>query len=104
MIYTYTDKQLTEIVTDPLEARAIEYIESLGTFPETPIDWKGRLVVLRVYLILCQEHAAAQDDLYSVKLKNYRNEFDAVLSSARDAAQEAGEEFNPLFSIPIERS
>ena len=100
----YTDAYLQDFVTDDYENRAIEHVESLGTFPTS---WKNKLVIARVYYIVCVESQADPDDLFSAKLKTYSKEFDILLTQARIAAQDASTDDiirGPIFNIPLERA
>ncbi len=99
----FTDNQLATLVTPLVEANAAEYVDSLGVFPTTPVDWRQRLINLRAYIVVSQEHISAPDDVFSIKIKEYRQEWGVTLAQAKEAAQSAGEIVAPLFSVPIGR-
>lgn len=86
---SYNDKYLEPLVTVQREQEAIDYVDSLGTIP-TP--WRERLIVLRAYIIVCTESIKSSDDIFSAKLKAYRQEYADCLNRARDAAERAGDE------------
>ena len=99
---TYDDAYLTTRIDSDLEERAMQKIDdmALGAIAD---NVRERLVILRAYILVCLEHQANPDDLYSAKLKNYRSEFDAALARARASAPDAaGSSF--VFSIPLERA
>lgn len=101
LINTYFDAYLKSSVTEERETRAGLNVAEYGAFAA---DWTARLVVLRTYIIVCLECQAQPDDLYSQKLKNYRNEFDAVLAQARADTQDAEGHPLPVLSVPLERA
>ncbi len=77
-----------------------------GTLPEFPVEWKNKLTVLRAYLLTCMESAATTEDVFSVKLAQYRKEFAEVYRAAQAAALAASETTpsSGLLTIPIERA
>lgn len=80
----YHDKFLAPLANAEREIAATEYINSIGVIPE---PWKSRLIVLRTYIIICNESLkGTPDDIFSAKLKTYRQEFADALHRARDAA------------------
>ncbi|TXI24624.1 MAG: hypothetical protein E6Q61_04310 [Nitrosomonas sp.] len=80
----YNDKFLAPLATPERELAAKEYIESIGTIPE---PWKARLIVLRTYIIICNESLkGTPDDIFSAKLKTYRQEYADAVERGRDAA------------------
>lgn len=90
LTYTYPDAYLQPLVTEAREARAIADVA--GQFETTtalPAFWKQRMVILRAYVITCQESQRAPDDLFTAKLKTYSAEWDKAVPAAivaRDAA------------------
>jgi hypothetical protein len=96
----YTDQVLSPLVTVAIETAAMAEIDALATFPA---PWRDRLVILRVYLALCLEYASESDDPFSVKLGQYRVEYDGVLADARAAVAKAAMTTG-LFSIAMERA
>jgi len=59
---------------------------------------------VRCYVLACKENQADKEDLFTAKLKSYRDEFSSVLAQAQGATPEV--EGNPVavFSIPLERA
>jgi len=100
--HPYADGYLTPLITPGREDRAVEDVAMLGALPEA---WVDRLIVLRAYVITCQECQKAPDDTFAAKLATYRKEYADALAQAR-AAQAAtatptgGWSF---FSVPLER-
>lgn len=91
LAYAYHDPYLLPLVTEERETRAIADVHAYRT--DYPADWLERLTRLRAYVITCQESQKAADDLFGVKLAQYRKEFDQTLplaNSAADAAAAAG--------------
>lgn len=86
---SYNDKYLEPLVTVQREQEAIDYIDSLGTIPA---PWRARLIVLRAYIVICNESMKSTDDIFNAKLKTYRQEYAECLNRARDAAERAGDE------------
>lgn len=94
----YEDAYLAGLVTTDREQRAAADVALAGTFPA---DWTERLVVLRVYILICLESTAAPDDAFSAKLAHYRSEYRATLRAAQAAA--AGETF-VFAALPLDRA
>ena len=107
--YTYTDAYLAKFCTDEREARALADVTlwASGT-PEDEFsdDWTERLTILQTYILACLENQADQEDLFSVKLKEYRKELEAQLPRALSAAAEAGNVLGAfgVFSVTLERA
>lgn len=97
----YADAYLKAQVTDDREARALADVNAIATFADT---WREKLTTLRAYIIACLECQAQPDDLFSSKLKHYRQEWETALAAARAATDDA--EGNPLpsLSISLERA
>ena len=72
MSYTYADNYLAPLVTPGREDRAVADVSDLGALPAA---WVARLVVLRVYVLTCQECQKAPDDTFAAKLSTYRKEY-----------------------------
>lgn len=70
-----------------------------------PAPWRERLIILRGYISACLEYASAADDPFTLKLGQYRAQYDGVLTDARatliaaNAATVAS-----LFAIPLGRA
>jgi hypothetical protein len=80
LTYFYPDAYLQPLITEPREQRAASDVADLGALPEA---WLPRLVVLRAYVITCLESQRTADDLFGVKLTQYRKEFTDALAQAR---------------------
>lgn len=99
---TYPDAYLAKFCDTDRETRAFADVDNLGTFAT---EWRNRLTVLRCYILSCLENQADPEDLFSAKLKTYRQEFDATLAQARTATAAADGDILPaIFSIPLERA
>lgn len=77
--------------TPDFETRAVADVTAMGTFPD---PWPDKLAVLRAYILCCMESLAADDDVFSAKLKQYIPEYKATLNAARNAANAAAEAAN----------
>ena len=103
MTYAYNDAFLAKFCTSDRESRATDDVATTGTFPAA---WTERLVICRTYILACLEHQADAEDLFSVKLKTYRGEWDRILPLAQAAQDEADDVVSGggVFSIPLERA
>lgn len=101
LTYAYNDAYLKASVTEDRETRALADVNALATFAE---PWLGKLTVLRAYILTCLECQASPDDLFSDKLKHYRQEWTAILSAAKEATVDEDGNSIPSFSIPLERA
>jgi hypothetical protein len=99
---TYNDAYLAPLIAnnEAWETRALADVAELGTFPD---PWPAKLAVLRAYLLCCIESLADETDVFSAKLKQYRQEWTASLQAARIAANAAASTPTRLFSVPIVR-
>jgi hypothetical protein len=103
-LYTYTDAYLKGRITEDIESRAIEEVDAIRLFPETPVDWRGKLIVLRAYILACLEQSAAADDVFAAKLKAYKLEWESTLAQATTAANAVKDaDYKPVLSISLER-
>ena len=102
----YTDSYLKTRVTPGHEARAYTDVDNYGNFPSLPVNWRDRLTMLRAYVLCCLDLGGAPDDVFAMKLKHYRQEFDEQLRQAIQAKNAAALPENrvPVFSIPLERN
>jgi hypothetical protein len=98
LTYTYADAYLKPNVNEEREGRALADVGD--AYPE---PWKGKLVVLRAYVITALECQAQPDDLFAQKLKHYRAEYDAMLAQSR-AATATSSAGLLVFSVPMERA
>jgi hypothetical protein len=97
---TYYDSYLTPLITDDRETRALADVDRIAAFPA---EWRGKLGVLRAYVLTCLESNADAEDVFSVKLKQYQKEFDHTLAQARAAANVVALVPSLGLFIPIER-
>lgn len=104
LAYTYFDPYLLPLVTEERETRALADVNAYRT--DYPADWLERLTRLRAYVITCQESQKAADDLFGVKLAQYKKEFDQALplanAAADVAASEAGEDTGMASFVSVE--
>lgn len=104
--YTYADEYLKNHVTDARETRAIIEVSQHGV---AITEWVTRLVILRAYIITCQECMKSAEDTFATKLKAYRDDYKDALSQARaaQALLDAGDGQTgggSMFTVPIERA
>ncbi|MEY2656189.1 MAG: hypothetical protein RLZZ524_3217 [Pseudomonadota bacterium] len=109
-VYTYPDAYLATFCTEERETRAIADIAvfeaQLPEGQEFSADWTERLVIVQTYILACMENQADTEDLFTAKLKTYRQQLDILLPQAiAGAAATAGTPGGfGLFSIPLERA
>ena len=100
----YSDAFLKNRVTEPIETAAMAEIGALGDFPIEPVNWPEKLAVIRAYIQVCLDQGGVEGDVFEVKLKAYRREFDLALAEAQAAAARAGEPgVLSLHSVPLWR-
>ncbi len=106
MTYTYPDAYLAKFATEEREARALADVDLMAGDATLSADWTERLTIVQVYILACLENQADPEDLFTAKLKSYRQQLDTLLPQAIAAARtEAGTISNiGLMSIPLERS
>jgi hypothetical protein len=86
LTYAYPDAYLAKFCTEEREARAIEDVELMAGDRTFSADWIERLTIVQCYILACLEHQADAEDLFTAKLKNYRDELKLLLPGAeRDA-------------------
>lgn len=106
LAYTYTDKYLAPLVTVATETTAIGDASLDGTFSPAHTE---KLVVLRAYVLTCQDSQRATDDVFAAKLATYRKEYAETLTRARVAAAAAaaaaagGNSTGSAFSVELVR-
>jgi hypothetical protein len=109
-IYVYPDAYLAQFCTDARETRAIADIDvfeaQLPTGQTFSAAWTERLVIAQTYILACIENQADAEDLFTAKLKTYRQQLDILLPQAIAAAAETAGTVGGfgLFSIPLERA
>ena len=103
--YTYPDAYLARFCTDEREARALADITLMAGDNTLSADWTERLTILQAYVLSCLENQADAEDLFTAKLKSYRQQLDVMLPQAVAASlATAGTISNiGLMSIPLER-
>lgn len=109
IVYAYPDAYLAKFCTEERETRAMAAVALLAaSTPDAAFDagWTERLVILQTYILACLENQADAEDLFTAKLKSYRQQLDVELPRALAAAAAAGEVIGGfgLFSVPLERS
>ncbi len=97
----YTDQVLSSLITDEYAELATAEVDTIATFPE---PWRSRLILLRIYIRACLEYASAADDPFTLKLAQYRAEYDAALPLATAAARAAAASTAPFMSMALERA
>lgn len=107
-LYTYPDAYLAKHCNDDREARALSEVQRLAAIADVTLsdDWTEQLTVVQCYVLAALENQADPDDLFSAKLKAYRQRFSDMLPQAIAAARaEEGTISNVgIMSIPLERS
>ena len=100
--YDYYDEYLKQNISPNTELRAkteINYLKLKNEF------FISKLVVLKTYILCCLENQTSADDLFAVKLKQYKTEFESVQALAlQDKAQtELSSTFINAFNAPLLR-
>ena len=85
-IHYYADASLSKYCTEEREQRAIADVALLG---DLPAPWPAALQRLRTYALACQECMSAPGDIFQTKLSAYTRDYDAALTSAREAKKAA---------------
>ena len=100
--YDYYDEYLKQNISSHTELRAKSEINYLKLKNEFFIS---KLVVLKTYILCCLENQTSADDLFAVKLKQYKTEFESVQALAlQDKAQtELSSTFINAFNAPLLR-
>lgn len=108
LTYTYPDAYLARFCVEERELRAIDDVALLAASAGVTFDadWTERLVILKTYILACLENQADGEDLFTHKLKTYRDELSTQLPRAVTAAQAAAGTISgfSMLSIPLERS
>lgn len=99
LTYEYLDQVLSPLITEAREELAAADVDAIATFPDA---WRDRLIVLRVYIITCLDYASANDDPFTLKLGQYRAQYDEALTEARKTVSSTVTV--GLFSVPLERA
>lgn len=77
MTFEYFDEYLQ--ITENQEKRAIKEVQKLKITDEFYFE---KLVILKTSIICCVENQTRQGDLYEIKLKFYRDEFEKEIIKA----------------------
>lgn len=103
--YTYPDAYLAKFCTEARETRAIADVELMEGDRTFSADWKQRLTITQCYILACLENQADPEDLFTAKLKAYREQLQVQLPQAIAAADDAANLTGglALYSIPLER-
>ena len=104
--YTYHDAYLVKFCTTEREGRAADDVAVLAGSATLSAEWTARLVVVQCYILAAMENQADPDDLFAAKLKTYRQQLQALLPQALQAAAVQAQTISNigLMSIPLERS
>jgi hypothetical protein len=106
--YAYPDAYLAKFCLEERETRALADVARFATSAGVEFDatWTERLTIVQCYVLACLENQADAEDLFSAKLKNYRQQYDLLLPQAIAAAHAEAETVTGagLFSIPLERA
>ncbi len=99
---TYHDAYLAPLIdnNETWETRALADVAELGTLPD---PWPAKLAVLRAYILCCLESLADDTDVFSAKLKQYRQEWTASLQAARRAVNQAATTPTDFLFTPLLR-
>lgn len=104
MLYDYTDEYLE--ITEKIEAEAVAEISQ---FKFTNDFFIKKLTILKAYIICCLTNQTQESDLYEIKLKHYKSEFETTLNEAKqDKAQTQAEKndknsYLTKFNAPLYR-
>ena len=86
LLYDYPDAYLAKFCTEEREARAVEDVTLMAGERTFSADWNERLTIVQCYILACMEHQADPEDLFTAKLKTYREELKLLIPNAeRDA-------------------
>lgn len=108
LLYTYPDAYLGTFCTEDRETRAAADVALFATSADVTFDadWTERLVILQTYILACLENQADTEDLFTAKLKSYREQLSAQLPRAVAAARATSGTISNIgiMSIPLERA
>lgn len=102
--YAYPDAYLDSFCTTEREARAIEDVTLLASGRTLSADWTERLVILQTYILSCLEHQGDPEDLFTAKLKTYREELAIQLPRALADADETADVVSAPYTFPVVRA
>jgi hypothetical protein len=104
LTYDYPDAYLAKFCTEEREDRAIEEVSLLAGDRTFSADWTEKLVIIQTYILACLEHQADAEDLFTAKLKNYREEMAIQLPRAQADADSTADTVGSPYSFPVERA
>lgn len=102
--YVYPDAYLATFCTTEREARAIEDVAVLVDSRTLSSDWAERLTILQTYILACLENQGDPEDLFTAKLKSYREELAIQLPRAIAAADETADVVSAPYTYPVVRA
>ena len=104
LIYSYPDAYLVKFCTEAREARAIEDVALMAGTKTFSADWIERLSIIQTYILACLEHQADAEDLFTAKLKTYREELKRLLPHAIADADAAADVISTVGTFAVERA
>jgi hypothetical protein len=105
LTYTYPDAYLAKFCTEEREDRALADVVLMEGDKTFSADWIGRLTVVQCYILACLEHQAGQpEDLFTAKLKSYREELKMMLPRAIADADATADVISTVGTFPVERA
>ena len=105
--YTYPDAYLSKYCTEDREDRATADVEVMAGTRTFSAAWSEKLIITQTYILACIENQANAEDLFTAKLKTYRQQMQIDLPMAIAAADEEADVPGAglsMFSIPLERA
>jgi hypothetical protein len=102
--YAYPDAYLANFCTTEREARAIDAVEILAAGRTLSADWEERIVILQTYILACLEHQGDPEDLFTAKLKSYREEMAIQLPRALADADATADVVSAPYTFPVVRA
>jgi hypothetical protein len=107
LTYTYPDAYLQPFCTEDREDRGTADVLVMAGARTFSADYTERLVILQTYILACMENQADAEDLFTAKLKTYRQQLALILPQAiadADLTADVQGAGVALFSIPLERA
>lgn len=103
-LYTYPDAYLAKFCTEEREARAGEDVLLMAGERTFSADWIERLTIVQTYILACMEHQADPEDLFTAKLKTYREELKGLLPNAERDADATADVESTVGSFAVVRA
>lgn len=106
LTYTYPDAYLSKFCVEARETRAIADVNVMKGDRTFSAAWTQRLVITQTYILACLENQASPGDLFSEKLKAYREQLAVQLPQAIADADATASVVGGLglYSVPLERA